>query len=34
MVDVYLLEGRVAWWLEFIPSINDDSGGGKDCVGC
>jgi len=32
MVDVYILEGRVAWWQEYVPSIIED--GGNDCVGC
>ena len=24
MVDVYLVDGRVVWWLEFVPSDDDN----------
>jgi hypothetical protein len=30
-VDAYFEEGRLVWWLDFIPSFNDASG---DCQGC
>jgi hypothetical protein len=30
-VNVYFEEGRMVWWMEFIPSTNDD---GSDCQGC
>jgi len=30
-VEVYFEAGRVAWWVELIPSTNDD---GSDCAGC
>jgi hypothetical protein len=30
-VDVYFEEGRLLWWVDFIPSTND---GGSDCAGC
>lgn len=30
-VDVYFEAGRVAWWVEFIPSTNDDH---SECEGC
>jgi hypothetical protein len=33
MVDVYVIEGRVVWWQEFVPSLHDD-GGSSDCQGC
>jgi hypothetical protein len=29
-VDVYMVAGRVSWWLEFVPSTNDDA----DVNGC
>lgn len=32
-VEVYLVDGRVAWWLEFVPSTNDDAEDGG-CPGC
>jgi hypothetical protein len=31
-VNVYFEDGRVAWWVDFVPSVNDDSS--PDCQGC
>jgi hypothetical protein len=30
-VDTYFEEGRLVWWVDFIPSTNDAS---SDCAGC
>ena len=30
-VDVYFEEGRLLWWVDFIPSTNDSN---SDCAGC
>jgi hypothetical protein len=30
-VEAYFEDGRLAWWLDFIPSTNDDA---SDCAGC
>lgn len=30
-VDAYFEDGRLVWWVDFIPSTNDD---GSDCNGC
>jgi hypothetical protein len=30
-VDAYFEDGRLLWWMDFIPTTNDD---GSDCTGC
>ena len=31
MVDVYLVDEQVQWWLDFVPSIEDDPGDSDAC---
>ena len=35
MVDVYLLDGQVEWWREYVPDTEDDPGEiDQSCPGC